>query len=359
MSKMFWGMVIAALFSVSVHAQHVGSEGDFIWEAVDGGVSITGFTGSGAAVQIPPQIQGQPVVSIGTAAFLQRGLAVVIIPDTVTNIGPMAFASNELVSMNIPPSVTVIGQLAFADNRLSSVIIPTGVTSIGYRAFHGNELLLVIIPDSVVAIGDDAFGDARLLRPDGTEVYIADFHPDAVPLQAGPVRRRNWFSTEFAFLGLGFRYDRNINDLFSFGGRIFVNTFVPYWFGFDDSDIIEGPGYRVVVDNWEYYSIGLLLTARFFPWGSPFYFELGMGWGLISRHRELRGEVFGGHFTYHRSGMEETYSHGLMIAPAIGARFGGRRWGFFVNPFVSMPVVVDGSTMKRTFVMGIGLGSAW
>ena len=355
-------IIVMTLFALSAHAQHSGDERDFRWEIVGGGVSITGFTGTGAVVQIPPQIQGQPVVSIGTAAFLQRGLAVVIIPDTVTSIGPMAFASNELTGMSIPSGVTSIGQMAFADNRLTSVIIPAGVTSIGYRAFHGNQLLLVIIPDSVVSIGDDAFGDARMLRPDGTEVYIADFHPDAVPLQAAPpARRRNWFSTDFTIAGLGFRYERSINDLFSFGGRIFVNAFSPSWFGFDDSSVTEGAGYRRTYSNWQYTSLGVLATARFFPWGSLFYFELGMGWGVISRWREVEVNRFfeDSNLTITGRGEEDQYSHGLMVAPALGVRFGGRRWGFFISPFVSMPVAFDGSTIKSTFAGGISIGSSW
>ena len=352
-------IVVMTLFAVSSHAQHVVDERDFRWETVGGGVSITGFTGTGAVVQIPPQIQGQPVVSIGTAAFLQRGLAVVIIPDTVTSIGPMAFASNELTSMNIPPSVTFIGQLAFADNRLSSVIIPTGVTSIGYRAFHCNQLLLVIIPDSVVSIGDDAFGDARLLRPDGTDVYIADFHPDAVPLQAGPVRRRNWFSTDFTFLGLGLRYERTINDLFSVGARVFVN-----WIGnTTDTQLTESEKRGVI---WNHFPVGALATARFYPFGWPFfYLELGMGWGMIHWERRTTYYTFFEIFEdwgfsdedFHQE--RHTYS-GLMVAPAVGLRFGGRRWGFFINPFVSTPIVVDSADrIRATVVGGISVGSAW
>jgi len=354
-------IIVLALLAVYVCAQQFDGEADFAWEPFGNGVIITGFTGGGTAVQIPPQIQGMPVLSIGTAAFLQRGLAVIIIPDTVTSIGPMAFASNHLTSVNIPPGVTSIGQLAFADNQLSSVIIPTGVTSIGYRAFHGNQLLIVIIPDSVVSIGDDAFGDARLLRPDGTEALIADFQPDAASLQAGPpARRRNWFSTELSFVGLGFRYERHINDRFSVGGRIFVNYF--WWDIFNQLDdglsTIENmyPGHTMDSHSEDGGSGGILVTARFFPWRFPFYLELGMGLGSIALSQR-----FDLYYAGSRSG--DAYVRksvtGFMIAPAMGVRIGGQRRGFFVNPFVNLPIVIADGTAMTSLVMGIGLGSSW
>jgi len=343
---------ILALFAAYTHAQQFDSEAHFTWESSADGVTITGFTGTQALVRIPPYIQGMPVVSIGIAAFLQRGLSAVFIPDTVTNIGPMAFASNQITFVRIPDSTTFIGQLAFADNRLSSVAIPAYVTSIGYRAFHGNELLLVVIPDSVIAIGDGAFGNATLIRPDGTEVFAEDFLPDAAALlppepdTAPPARRRNWFSTDISFIGLGFRYERNLTDQFSVGARVFVNFVFDMW-------------------NWDldttYLSLGALATARFFPWGFPFYLELGMGWGVITREeRYLRREQnFDGSYRYDHNWRYRAYS-GLMLAPAVGLRLGGRRWGFFVNPFVSVPIiVVDPENIQHTFVLGVSLGSAW
>ena len=348
-SKMVW-LIVVALLGMKAHAQNIGGEADFTWEVVTGGVNITGFTGSGAVVQIPAAIQGMPVVSIGTGAFMLRNLAVVIIPDTVTSIGPMAFAINNLTSINIPSSVTSIGQMAFADNQLSALIIPHGVTSIGYRAFHGNQLLLVIIPDSVVSIGDDAFGDARLLRPDGVEVLIADFQPDdapvppvavqpppaTAPVHADPPIRLNWFSAELTFWGFGFRYERTINELFSVGARIFYDSNALRYFA--DRDFFE---------HMVYTSIGTVLTPRFYPWGFPFYLELGVGLAV--------------YYTPSRLFNPKVYGEIMrpMIAPAIGARFGGRERGFFINPFISLPVVFSANGVNTMWVGGIGLGWAW
>ena len=185
--KMALWLVVFAFLALCLHAQQFNNAADFRWTVANNQITITGYAGAGNIMRVPPTIQGMPVVAIGTAAFLSGNLSLVILPGSVTSIGPMAFASNQISAVSIPTSVTSIGQLAFADNQLTSVTIPYGVTSIGYRAFHGNELSLVTIPDSVVSIGEMAFGDAVLLRPDGSELAIADMQQDTVQTPVAPV----------------------------------------------------------------------------------------------------------------------------------------------------------------------------
>ena len=159
-----------------------------------------------------------------------------------------------------------------------------------------------------------------------------------------PPPTANWFSAEITFAGVGVRYQRDINQFLSLGGTIFWNV------GLEDGS------YSWILRN----AIGLLATARFFPFGLPLYLELGIGWGVI--------EDWGDAGSY--------FASGFMMSPALGVRLGGQRGGFFANPFVSFPVVFGektrgklfqsssneeeiGGNVTSRFMFGIGFGRSW
>jgi hypothetical protein len=81
-----------------------------------GAITITGYTGSGGAVTIPDAINGLPVTSIGSLAFIiGPSLTSVTIPNSVTNLGDSAFDTcTSLTSVTIPSSVTNVGAYAFS-----------------------------------------------------------------------------------------------------------------------------------------------------------------------------------------------------------------------------------------------------
>jgi hypothetical protein len=80
-------------------------------------LTITSYTGSGGAVNIPPSIQNIPVTRIESMAFAQcTSVTSVAIPNTVTAIGERAF---------------------YSCTGLTSITIPSGVTSIGSQVFNG------------------------------------------------------------------------------------------------------------------------------------------------------------------------------------------------------------------------------
>lgn len=89
----------------------------------EGGVSIVGCTGEEEKIDIPSEIDGSPVISIGEGAFKNCGAAKITVPDSVVEIDWFAFADCEsLYEIYLPPSVTHIGHGAF-DRCSSSLVI--------------------------------------------------------------------------------------------------------------------------------------------------------------------------------------------------------------------------------------------
>ena len=173
------------------------------YEIINGrSITITGYTGNAATLDIPAQIQDLPVTAIGNNAFSEMevfsrsSLASITIPSSVTEIGNSAFFyCSRLTSITIPSSVRSIGDWAFfgcgsltsitVDNRnpsyasidgvlfdknIRTIIsypagktartyaIPSSVTEIGIGAFDWcSSLRGVTIPSSVTSIGGQAF----------------------------------------------------------------------------------------------------------------------------------------------------------------------------------------------------------
>ena len=189
--KKFFSLVTALIMAISLVgilpsvAASAETSGDYEYTVLeDGTVEITGYTGSETDIEIPDEIEGKAVTSIGNKVFYCcESLESIIIPDSVTNIGSYAFwACHSLTSIEIPNNVTDIGESAFqycislksvilhdsiinignsvfSDcDSLESITIPGKVTSIGgYVFMNCNRLTSITLPDSVTSIGDYAF----------------------------------------------------------------------------------------------------------------------------------------------------------------------------------------------------------
>ena len=170
-------------------------------------------------VEIPSNIDGVRVVTIGTQAFYQKNLTSVVMPETVTTIASNSFFGNQISSLVIPSSVTSIGSYAFNNNQLpddeafiyarnadgsedktnlisygganKNPVIPEGVTRISYRALYGCHLLSVEIPDTVITIESAAF-----LANNLTHIDI----PDSVTSLSGNAFNDNMLADEDAFI---------------------------------------------------------------------------------------------------------------------------------------------------------------
>jgi len=178
---------------------------------------------------------------------------------------------------------------------------------------------------------------AMLRRPQRTPRPPRERTPR--PLRAG--NHVNQLSVEAsAALAGGMRYMRDISDTFSLG----VNAFVGW-----------------EVHAGESLSAGASVAARFFPGGSPFYLELGLGVGYVYESWEDERWVsssWGGDWEWYRHRRDII---GIMATPALGVKIDIDRNGlFFINPFISLPVVMGNyvrPTVSRS--VGIGLGTAW
>ena len=186
-----WGTITGATFTITVTAP----SRDFTFDATTG--TIKKYNGNDAVVNIPSEINGTPVTTIGNAAFRDYSVTSVTIPASVTEIGANAFAGctnltsvtyggdwSNLTIQSGNPAVedaakdAVNAQLfdfAFTPDNTAVIVIrykgtaadvtiPSRykgkpVTMIDHAAFHNNSAVTsVTIPDSVTAIPDDAFG---------------------------------------------------------------------------------------------------------------------------------------------------------------------------------------------------------
>lgn len=212
-----WGTITGATFTITVTAP----SRDFTFDATTG--TIKKYNGNDAVVNIPSEINGTPVTTIGNAAFRDSSVTSVPIPASVTEIGSNAFAgctnltsvhyegdwsnltiqsgnpavqdaaneqlfdfefilNNTAVIVNnyrckgtaadvtIPSCykgkpVTAINNAAFPNSAVTSVTIPDSVTSIPDAAFvNCSQLTNISIPNSVTYIGFSAFDGCASLK---------------------------------------------------------------------------------------------------------------------------------------------------------------------------------------------------
>ncbi|MCR2043940.1 leucine-rich repeat protein [Anaerosalibacter massiliensis] len=128
--------------------------------------TIIDYKGKDKDVVIPNEIDGEPVMEIGTGAFQNKGLEAIYIPDSVIEIQKEAFKGNELAEVNIPNNIISIEESAFEGNKLVKISFPERLLEIKKNAFRNNELTNIKLPNSLDLIGSGAFTNNKLSKVD-------------------------------------------------------------------------------------------------------------------------------------------------------------------------------------------------
>jgi hypothetical protein len=144
-------------------------ESDFTYSKDSGYITINFYVGDSNVVVIPNEIEGCPVVQIGTIAFNHRNDEVteVVFPDNLTSIDYACFKNcTNLKSVTLSPYTESIGNEAFYNcTSLEEITIPGSCQYIGVRAFVGcTALKNVVIEDGADGLSYGAFKDCISLE---------------------------------------------------------------------------------------------------------------------------------------------------------------------------------------------------
>lgn len=209
-----WNTQTGATFTITVTAP----SRDFTFDATTG--TIKKYNRNDAVVNIPSEINGTPVTTIGNAAFRDSSVTSVTIPASVTEIGANAFAGcTNLTSVNYegdwsnltiqsgnpavedaaneqlfnfaftPDNTAVIVNNYKCKGTAADVTIPScykgkPVTAINNAAFPNSAVTSVTIPDSITSIPDAAFyncGNLETIHIPVSVTFIGSYAFDDCP----------------------------------------------------------------------------------------------------------------------------------------------------------------------------------
>ena len=122
-------------------------------------IRIVDYLCNETTLNIPDEIDLQPVVEIWENAFKNKWLTAVSFPSSLVGIGNFAFANNALTRVEIPEWVTRVWEGAFKKNQLSILVIPESLKVIQVDAFRWNKLKKVVVPWRLNTVDDGAFCD--------------------------------------------------------------------------------------------------------------------------------------------------------------------------------------------------------
>ncbi len=124
-------------------------------------IVITGYNGNSNYINIPEEIDGKKVVTIGNSAFGYRDVISVSIPNTVTEIESWAFANcPNLRTVKFSNALSKIGACAFYECfALNNVVLPSSLKEIGSGSF-GNCISIrsINIPKNLSTYSGGVFG---------------------------------------------------------------------------------------------------------------------------------------------------------------------------------------------------------
>lgn len=126
------------------HIQHLpeGDSGLFTYQQGEGGLILTGYSGSSTKLTIPAAVDGQPVIGIVEGNW----------PDTIT-------------SLKLPEGLKFIGDSALQDlDSLTNLILPQSLEIISDGAFNGCTSLTSVSFGNNLRVLGDAFEDTGITQ---------------------------------------------------------------------------------------------------------------------------------------------------------------------------------------------------
>ena len=136
---------------ISENNPYLATDSKAIFAKSNGELSLSKYISADTTYEIPAEINGFLVTSIGDYCF---------------------YECNEITSVTIPSSVIRIGRSAFENNNFTSITIPDSVTSVGGRAFYGCDAI-TSVPAGIKNIGTEAFyacqGLTSIVLPEGIQ----------------------------------------------------------------------------------------------------------------------------------------------------------------------------------------------
>lgn len=169
--------------SAVTSATEVLAYGDFEYTILnDGTVEIAKYIGSDTEVEIPAEIDGAAVTSIGQHAFYafygcsseedeqevkNRTITSIVIPDSVIEINKSAFEGcRNLESITLPKNLKYIGMYAFLGcEEIKSFVIPDSVEEIDHGAFrYCSNLRNITLPKNLKKIDGYVFWNCESLE---------------------------------------------------------------------------------------------------------------------------------------------------------------------------------------------------
>ncbi len=185
--KTLTAIACIAGLSCGTCAMPIGAESAFNYDVLSDAsgasyVEITGCSNTLVNAEVPAEIDGIAVKSIGDRAFSWcEGLKKVVIPAGVTSIGESAFENcTALEAVSIPEGVTQFGNYAFYDcTSLTDINIPESLISIGNYAFENCvKLTGAELPAGVSELGHGVFNSCISLEAinvaEGNAVYRSE-----------------------------------------------------------------------------------------------------------------------------------------------------------------------------------------
>lgn len=203
--------VLGSYFLIKPHGfiRYV-TDSSFEYIDIDGGISLTKYTGKNKDIIIPAKIDGKSVLSIKGAFMGNTDVRNIRISEGIISIDYMAFwHCISLENVDLPNSVETIGHASF-DKCISLKKIKLGknLANIMPYAFSGClSLSYITLPEGLRFIGEKAFENCSELN----EIYI----PESVEIIGGVTQEEN---SDIAATQSAYRSQIGSTEKDSFGG---------------------------------------------------------------------------------------------------------------------------------------------